>query len=83
MLEAMETLQEENAELWRRVAKLENTTDHMYNEHGVGETQYDPEVDGEQVEKRKMSNELKESARKYAEMEKRMRGSFSMQNFLN
>lgn len=83
VLEALRMLQEKNANLWRRVAELDNTNDHTHDEHVVGETQYDLKVNREHMEKKMICDELKEMAGKYEEMGKRIGGPSPMQNLLN
>lgn len=70
VLEAMGSLQKENTDLQRKVVESDNTTNHTLDEQEVWETQDDPKVNKEQMEKKKMCDELKELARRYKEMEK-------------
>lgn len=59
---------------------MENTSDHVHNERDEEKARYNLEAYMEQMEKRRIRRELKELTRKYAEMEKWLGGSPSVQN---
>lgn len=83
VLEVMETLQKENADLQQKVTESNDTIIPTHIEQEEGEVQCDLEAKKEQIEKKKMYDELKELVRKYKEMTKRIGGPSWMECLLN
>lgn len=84
VMEVVGVFQEENEDLQKRLAGLKNASDHVHDESNKEEeVRYNFEAYWEILKKRRTNSKLKKLTRKYVEMEKRLRGSLSMQNMLD